>query len=49
MLRGEYEKARRVQLDAPALLADDAQLTSTACGSLQEHCLLGLSQLLKAR
>lgn len=43
MHQGEYEKARRIQLDAPRLLVDGVPLLSTAAGSLQGRCLVGLS------
>ena len=43
MHQGDYEKARRVQLDAPPLLVDGIPLTGTAGGSLQGRCLVGLS------
>ena len=49
MHRGEYEKARRVQLDAPVLLVDGAPFTGTAGGSLQGRCLVGLSYALEGQ
>ncbi|MES2264642.1 MAG: LuxR C-terminal-related transcriptional regulator [Pseudomonadota bacterium] len=41
--RGEYERARRIQLDRPALLINGAPLLGTAGGSLLGRCLIGLS------
>ncbi|MDE2452315.1 MAG: AAA family ATPase, partial [Burkholderiales bacterium] len=49
MHQGEYEKARRIQLDAPRLLVDGVPLVSTAGGSLQGRCLVGLSYALEGR
>ncbi|MEK7346688.1 MAG: LuxR C-terminal-related transcriptional regulator [Pseudomonadota bacterium] len=49
MHRGEYEKARRVQLDAPVLLVDGVPFTGTAGGSLQGRCLVGLSHALEGQ
>lgn len=43
MSRGEYERARQIQLERPALLVNDAPLLGTAGGSLQGRCLIGLS------
>lgn len=47
--QGEYEKSRRVQLDAPAVLVDGVPLTSTAGGSLQGRCLVGLSYVFEGQ
>lgn len=41
--RGEYEQARRIQLDRPPLMVNGAALLGTAAGSLQGRCLIGLS------
>ncbi|MDM0072681.1 LuxR C-terminal-related transcriptional regulator [Variovorax sp. J31P207] len=47
--QGEYEKARKVQLDAPALTIDGLPLVATAAGSLHGRCLVGLSYALEGR
>jgi LuxR family maltose regulon positive regulatory protein len=47
--QGEYEKARRLLLDAPALRVDGAPLVATAAGSLQGRCLVGLSYALEGK
>lgn len=47
--QGEYEKARRLLLDAPTLLVDGVPLVSTAAGSLQGRCLVGLSYALEGK
>lgn len=49
MHQGDYEKARRIQLDAPRLLVDGVPLFSTAAGSLQGRCLMGLSYALEGQ
>jgi LuxR family maltose regulon positive regulatory protein len=41
--RGEYEQARRIQIDRPPLMVNGAPLLGTAAGSLQGRCLIGLS------
>jgi len=43
MNRGEFERARQVQLDRPPLLVNGAPLLGTAGGTLQGRCLIGLS------
>ncbi|MGE8065258.1 LuxR C-terminal-related transcriptional regulator [Pseudomonas sp. NPDC089569] len=44
MHRGEYELARRIQLDRPTiLLANGTPLLGTTAGILQGRCLIGLS------
>lgn len=43
MHRGEYERARQIQLDRPPLLVDGVPLLGTAGGSLQGRALIGLS------
>ncbi|MBB4866769.1 LuxR family maltose regulon positive regulatory protein [Pseudomonas nitritireducens] len=43
MNRGEYERARQVQLERPPLLVNGAPLIGTAGGTLQGRCLIGLS------
>lgn len=40
---GEFERARQIQLERPALLVNDVPLLGTAGGSLQGRCLIGLS------
>ncbi len=49
MHRGEYEKARSIQLDAPKLLAGGVPLVGTAAGSLHGRCLMGLSYALEGQ
>lgn len=49
MHRGEYEKARQVQLDRPALLINGEPLLGTTAGSLQGRCMLGLSHALEGQ
>jgi LuxR family maltose regulon positive regulatory protein len=49
MHRGEYEKARQVQLDRPALLINGEPLLGTTAGSLQGRCLIGLSHALEGQ
>lgn len=41
--RGEFERARRIQLDAPMLAVEGVPLLGAATGSLQGRCLVGLS------
>lgn len=43
MHRGEFERARRIQLDRPPLLINGAPLLGTTGGSLQGRCMIGLS------
>ncbi|MBM7061292.1 AAA family ATPase [Pseudomonas sp. UL073] len=43
MHRGEFEQARRVQLDRPPLLVNGVPLIGTTGGTLQGRCLFGLS------
>ena len=49
MHRGEYEKARQVQLDRPPLLINGEPFLGTAAGSLQGRCLIGLSLALEGQ
>jgi LuxR family maltose regulon positive regulatory protein len=49
MHQGDFEKARRIQLEAPKLLVDGVPLVSTAGGSLQGRCLMGLSYALEGQ
>ena len=49
MHRGEYEKARQVQLDRPLLLINGEPLLGTTAGSLQGRCLIGLSHALEGQ
>lgn len=49
MHRGEYEKARQVQLDRPALLINGEPFLGTAAGSLQGRCMVGLSLALEGQ
>ncbi|MDM0114031.1 LuxR C-terminal-related transcriptional regulator [Variovorax sp. J22R133] len=47
--QGDYEKARRVQLDTPPLMVDGAPLLATAAGSLHGRNLVGLSYALEGK
>ncbi|WP_160105566.1 LuxR C-terminal-related transcriptional regulator [Pseudomonas izuensis] len=49
MHRGDYERARQVQLDRPALLINGEPLLGTTAGSLQGRCLVGLSHALEGQ
>lgn len=49
MHRGEYEKARQVQLDRPTLLINGEPFLGTAAGSLQGRCMIGLSHALEGQ
>ena len=49
MHRGEYEKARQVQLDRPDLLINGEPLLGTTAGSLQGRCMIGLSLALEGQ
>lgn len=49
MYRGEYERARQIQLDAPKLLIDGSPLIGTSAGRLQGRCLVGLSYALEGQ
>ncbi|MFK0087308.1 LuxR C-terminal-related transcriptional regulator [Pseudomonas sp. NPDC090755] len=49
MHRGEYELARRIQLERPQLLVDGMPLTGTAAGTLQGRCLVGLSLAMQGK
>lgn len=49
MHRGEYEKARQIQLDRPALLINGEPLLGTTAGSLQGRCMIGLSHALEGQ
>lgn len=49
MHRGEYERGRRIQLDAPQLRVDGAPLLGTGAGSLFGRCLIGLSHAMEGQ
>ncbi|WP_247254948.1 LuxR C-terminal-related transcriptional regulator [Pseudomonas moorei] len=49
MHRGEYEKARQIQLDRPLLLINGEPLVGTTAGSLQGRCMIGLSHALEGQ
>ncbi|MBM7063026.1 AAA family ATPase [Pseudomonas sp. UL073] len=49
MHRGEYEQARRLQLDRPPLRVNGVPLLGSASGSLQGRCLIGLSLALEGQ
>ena len=49
MQQGQYEQARRVQLDATPLMVDGAPLMATAAGSLQGRALVGLSYAMEGK
>ncbi|MET0544028.1 MAG: LuxR C-terminal-related transcriptional regulator, partial [Variovorax sp.] len=47
--QGDYDKARRVLLDAPPLTIDGAPLLATAAGSLHGRNLVGMSYAMEGR
>ncbi|MEJ8858194.1 LuxR C-terminal-related transcriptional regulator [Variovorax robiniae] len=47
--QGDYEKARRVLLDAPPLMVDGAPLLATAAGSLHGRNLVGMSYAMEGK
>ncbi|QFZ84016.1 helix-turn-helix transcriptional regulator [Variovorax paradoxus] len=49
MHRGEYERARSVQLDATPLLFEGSPLTGTTIGSLGGRCMVGFSYALEGQ
>ncbi|MFQ6573874.1 LuxR C-terminal-related transcriptional regulator [Pseudomonas sp. UM16] len=49
MHRGDYEKARQVQLDRPVLLINGDPFLGTSAGSLQGRCMIGLSLALEGQ
>ncbi|MDM0021104.1 LuxR C-terminal-related transcriptional regulator [Variovorax saccharolyticus] len=49
MHQGAYDRARRVQEEAPPLMIDGAPLVATASGSLHGRCLVGLSHALEGQ
>ncbi|MDN7143472.1 AAA family ATPase [Pseudomonas sp. JQ170] len=49
MHRGDYEKARQVQIDRPLLLVNGEPLLGTTAGSLQGRCMVGLSLALEGQ
>ncbi|NUU39086.1 LuxR C-terminal-related transcriptional regulator [Pseudomonas sp. C2B4] len=49
MHRGDYERARQVQLDRPPLLINGEPLLGTTAGSLQGRCMVGLSHALEGQ
>jgi LuxR family transcriptional regulator, maltose regulon positive regulatory protein len=49
MRRGEYEHARRIQLEAPTLVMDDAPLNGTSAGMLIGRCMMGFSYALEGK
>ncbi|MBS0450896.1 MAG: AAA family ATPase [Proteobacteria bacterium] len=50
MHRGDYEQARRIQLEAKPLLLEDGQLLlGTSAGTLQGRCLVGLSYVMEGQ
>jgi len=46
---GEYERARRIQAEAPPLLAEGAPLLGTTGGSLNGRCMVGFSFALEGK
>lgn len=46
---GEYERARRIQAEAPPLLAEGAPLVGTTGGSLNGRCMVGFSFALEGK
>ncbi|SPB13779.1 LuxR family transcriptional regulator [Caballeronia novacaledonica] len=49
MRRGEYEHARRIQLDAAPILWDGVPLAGTAGGTLNGRCIMGFSYALEGK
>ncbi len=49
MHRGEYDRARQLQLDAPKLMIHGVPLIGTSAGLLQGRCLVGLSYALEGK
>ncbi|MGO4328135.1 LuxR C-terminal-related transcriptional regulator [Cupriavidus sp. 2TAF22] len=49
MQRGEYERARAIQLDAKRPTIDGAALMGTSAGTLQGQCMVGLSHALEGQ
>lgn len=49
MHRGEYERARRIQLDSPPPMVDGTALMGTASGILNGRCLIGFSYALEGK
>lgn len=49
MHHGDYEAARRVQLDGAPIIVDGLPLVGTASGSLHGRCLVGMSYLLEGQ
>lgn len=46
---GEYERARRIQAEAPPLLVEGTPLLGTASGSLNGRCVVGFSFALEGK
>lgn len=46
---GEYERARRIQAEAPPLLVEGAPLVGTTGGSLNGRCMVGFSFALEGK
>ncbi|EUC17148.1 ATP-, maltotriose- and DNA-dependent transcriptional regulator MalT [Burkholderia sp. YR290] len=49
MHRGHYADARRMQLDSPPILFDDAPLVGTSAGTLNGRCFVGFSYALEGK
>ncbi|NLP60669.1 LuxR C-terminal-related transcriptional regulator [Paraburkholderia sacchari] len=49
MHRGDYERARRVQLDSPPPMVDGMALMGTSSGILNGRCLIGFSYALEGK
>ncbi|WP_277187899.1 LuxR C-terminal-related transcriptional regulator [Caballeronia sp. BR00000012568055] len=49
MRRGEYEHARRIQLESPTLVMDGAPLSGTSAGMLNGRCMMGFSYALEGK
>ncbi|MCY1399020.1 HTH-type transcriptional regulator MalT [compost metagenome] len=49
MHNGDYEEARRIQLERPVLTINGAPLLGTPGGTLQGRCLVGLSYAMQGR
>jgi LuxR family maltose regulon positive regulatory protein len=49
MRRGEYEQARRIQLEAPPPLVNGSPLMGTSAGVLNGRCIMGFSYALEGK
>ncbi len=49
MRLGEYEQARRIQMEAPLLFVDGVPLMGTSTGALNGRCMIGFSYALEGK